>query len=124
MKFDDGSAFLELAKTLLNNTTSSSVNADAFYRTVTSRAYYAAFLSVRSYLLRKGIALSNKSDVHSDVQKEILNLNQRKVSVELKRLRGYRNKADYDISYNANSYDTEQDIIDSEKILSIVNNLP
>ncbi len=106
------SLYLVLAKELLDfNSLEQKLNSieniketenikEAYYRTIISRAYYAAFCMARNYLrdtLNKRI---DKVDVHRFVINEFKEQrklkNSQNISNTLLSLRDYRNKADYD----------------------------
>ena len=73
---------------------------EAYYRTVISRAYYAAFCTARNYLRDTLNIRINKVDSHAFVIiefKEQRKLkNSHNISNTLHSLRNYRNMADYD----------------------------
>ena len=98
--------YLDLAKELLVLTsleqelnTNENVK-EAYYRTVISRAYYAAFCTARNYLRDTLNIKISKVDAHAFVIiefKEQRKLkNSHNISNTLHSLRNYRNMADYD----------------------------
>jgi uncharacterized protein (UPF0332 family) len=97
------SHFLVVAEALYQDASSSSAN-EAIYRIVISRAYYAAFCTVRNYLRDKGELIpSDKADVHSEIiawLRDASDVERQKLGTALKRLRDDRNSADYDDELN------------------------
>ena|SRR2546423_11209069 len=94
----DWSNYLDLARELKRQGAVHS-SREAESRSSISRAYYAAFCKARNYLRdRKHLTLSEGAEVHTEVQKEFLRSNDRRlkeVGENLNRLRTYRNRADY-----------------------------
>jgi uncharacterized protein (UPF0332 family) len=98
----DWSNYLDLARELHRQGSTHS-SKEAELRSAISRAYYAAFCKSRNYLQeRRHVALSSGADVHKEVYERFSNSqdkNLRAIGVDLKRLRGFRNKADYDNTF-------------------------
>ena len=98
--------YLALAKELLVfHSTEQELNTndnikEAYYRTVISRAYYAAFCTARNYLRDTLNIRISKVDAHISVisefkeQRELKNSHN--ISNTLQSLRNHRNMADYD----------------------------
>jgi uncharacterized protein (UPF0332 family) len=101
------SLYLALAEELLvfkslqqDLNTNENIN-EAYYRTIISRAYYAAFCTARNYLSDTfDLKLNKKVDVHSFVISEFKDQRNLRyshnISNTLRSLRDYRNMADYD----------------------------
>ena len=71
---------------------------EAYWRSATSRSYYAVFGEIRYILEDKGYKF-RRTRVHSEVIRFLKSspfLIQRKTGLDLDRLRRERNKADYD----------------------------
>jgi uncharacterized protein (UPF0332 family) len=95
----DGSEFLALANELLPQCAGN----EAKQRCVIGRAYYAAFLRTRAYLEANGFEIE-RTRAHADVWNYMLNTRdrtKRSIGTDGKRLRDWRNSADYDIPYPA-----------------------
>jgi hypothetical protein len=93
----DGSEFLALAYELLQH----SGRNEAKLRCAIGRAYYAAFLRTRSYLQGQGFTIS-RDRPHQDVWDFIDSPRvpvRGAISQGGKRLRDWRNSADYDLIY-------------------------
>jgi uncharacterized protein (UPF0332 family) len=123
MSFDDGAAFLELAKSLFKTDKNSS-NIEAVYRTVISRAYFATFLCARAYLRRKNIQISSLGDAHEVVRTEMMIAGQEEISKSLNNLRKSRNKADYDANYSVLLNNVAFSTALAESVMTEINNLP
>jgi uncharacterized protein (UPF0332 family) len=97
MSFDN-SGFYKVAVDLIK-LAKNSANAEAFYRSAISRAYYAAFLKARYYLRTKGKAIprTKGTNPHQFVADEIAKISYEgwEISESLKTLREERNDADY-----------------------------
>jgi uncharacterized protein (UPF0332 family) len=95
--------FLVVAEALYQNASDAPSN-EAIYRIVISRAYYAAFCTVRNYLRDKGELIpSDKADVHSEIVawlRDSSDVERQRIGNSLKRLRDDRNSADYDDELN------------------------
>jgi uncharacterized protein (UPF0332 family) len=95
--------FLELAKELHNSASKDALLAEAKYRTVIGRAYYAAFNVAKQYLESQGISLPKNGKAHTKVrnhfddyrQSNPKNENFSTVVDNLNNLRTRRNVADY-----------------------------
>ncbi|MFM2313628.1 MAG: hypothetical protein RLZZ04_2904 [Cyanobacteriota bacterium] len=87
--------FLDLAKDLHHSTTEDSPLAEAKYRTVIGRAYYAVFNVAKEYLESQGIRLPRGSSAHEEVRNHFDNQNFSTVADNLDNLRKLRNHADY-----------------------------
>ncbi len=94
----DWSQYLNLAKELADQPTTAA-NQEAKLRTAISRAYYVAFILARNYLRdSEGYAIPKTGDAHRYVWEQYkLNPDSRQqlIANNLKRLKGYRNQADY-----------------------------
>jgi uncharacterized protein (UPF0332 family) len=95
--------FLDLAEDLLNsaNKDKDLSLAEAKYRTVIGRAYYAAFNVAKEYLESQGTSLSRNGGAHKKVREHFDNQNQQNesssiVADNLNNLRRSRNFADYE----------------------------
>jgi uncharacterized protein (UPF0332 family) len=93
----DWSEFLALAKVIAEDAEISSQ--EARLRTAISRAYYAAFISVRNYLRdQEGQATASSVEAHRLVSEQMrmsADPVRQSIADKLKRLRLYRNQADY-----------------------------
>ncbi len=103
MNFDDGTAFLALAKELVKQAVDP-LNQNAKLRSAISRAYFAAFLAVRYYLryIEGDRAIPRSADAHRYVKEKFANSNDKvrqDIAYGLESLREERNKADYNANY-------------------------
>jgi uncharacterized protein (UPF0332 family) len=96
--------FLDLAKDLHNSTAEDLSLAEAKYRTVIGRAYYAAFNVAKQYLESQGIPISKQGEAHQEVKKCLMQINGT-VAANLNNLRSARNTADY----KSNVYNKRRD---------------
>jgi uncharacterized protein (UPF0332 family) len=90
----DGTAFLEVAEILIAGET------EAEWRSAVSRAYYAAYHVGRTLLLECGFPVTG-ADSHGYVIRRLSNAQFPEVvdaGSALGHLRGYRNRADYDLN--------------------------
>ncbi len=94
----DWSQYLNLAKELVGQATTPA-NQEAKLRDAISRAYYAAFILARNHLRDKeGHAIPKTGDAHKYVAAQFdisPDRMREKVAKSLKKLRLYRNQADY-----------------------------
>ncbi len=94
MKFD-WNKFVSLCHSLAQE----NGDREALLRTAISRGYYGVFNLARTALQSQGHTFSSGADVHQEVI-QVLNASQdnarRKLGHDLRSLRTYRNKADYD----------------------------
>ena len=94
----DWNDYLTLAQELHQQSSSSNIK-EAKLRSAISRAYYAAFIQARNFLLNQGQLLPSDGQVHRLVAEQF-NLGQdlvwRDVGRKLRVLRLARNRADYD----------------------------
>jgi uncharacterized protein (UPF0332 family) len=92
----DWSEFLALAKVIADTEISSQ---EARLRTAISRAYYAAFISVRNYLRdQEGQVTTSSVEAHRLVSEQMrmsADPVRQSIADRLRRLRLYRNQADY-----------------------------
>lgn len=101
----DWTAFLTLAEELLEQSERSDVTAssqEAAWRTAISRAYYAAFLSARSDLRRRGVDIPAGGAAHRAVWDAFHTMQEsraRRVANDGRRLRARRAIADYENHY-------------------------
>ncbi len=95
------SEYLGLAQQLAGKAKISATQ-ESRLRSAISRSYYAAFIQARNYLRdEEGIVIPNKN-THQYVINQFNNsseLNRKKIAQQLKRLRDYRNQADYDDTF-------------------------
>ncbi len=94
----DGEAFLVLAEKLVAEWPDD----EAAQRAAISRAYYAAFLNARAYLDGLGPPVARDGSAHRAVWNRLANRKGRagkSISQDGKRLREWRQKADYEIPY-------------------------
>lgn len=114
----DWRLYIKLAGKLINFQGEKSL-AESYSRSAISRAYYGVFCSSRNFLSLRGIAVP-KRDVHRfviDRYKKSLDLNEKKIGIELDRLRRDRNDADYedrksiDKNYALRSYGRSKGIL-------------
>ncbi len=100
-----------------------SENEEAKYRTIVSRAYYAAFHSSSIYLLENyGIETNVKGEgSHDRVIRELMKLNvdpiAKKAAEKLKLLKNSRKYADYNIDEKRNKLHAETAIMQSKEII-------
>jgi uncharacterized protein (UPF0332 family) len=97
----------------------------AGYRSVTSRAYYAAFNVCSEILIKEGFPLPNAGSAHELIQRLLNNCGYpslQSISNDLKNLMFSRKRADYDCnSPKFNSVkSTQTDLKIAEKIISVV----
>jgi uncharacterized protein (UPF0332 family) len=103
----EGTAFLQLADWLTANagTNQLPVSAEAAYRSAVSRAYYGAFLTAMALLVRRQeYKPAGDASDHSAVMRAYQTHNshaRRQIGTWLDRLRGRRNRADYDLLLDA-----------------------
>jgi uncharacterized protein (UPF0332 family) len=96
--------FLTLAEKLHESAATDTLLAEAQYRTVIGRAYYAAFNVAKEYLKSQNISIPKEKNEHFEVRNEFgklfeksnTNKNFRIVNKTLNKLRQRRNNADYD----------------------------
>jgi uncharacterized protein (UPF0332 family) len=127
MNFEDGSAFLELAKELVKQATRLP-NQEAKLRTAISRAYYAAFLKARYHLRYKehDRNIPRNVDVHKYVREKFKasEIAERKeIAQGLENLREERNKADYDPNYRDLSRNSQLVLLSANNVISLLETL-
>lgn len=105
--------FLKLAEELNQSAMLDTSLAEAKYRTVIGRAYYAAFNFGKEYLKSRGIFISKAGGAHQEV-KECFRQIDRNVARKLHNLRQIRNSADYR-AHNKRIKNNKIIIIDWEK---------
>lgn len=96
----DWSEYLQLARELAGKTTTSS-SQEAKLRSAISRAYYAAFVKARNFLLQDGLTIP-RENAHQYVINQFRNSSEavrRDLGEKLQILRNFRNKADYNDTY-------------------------
>ena len=92
----DWREFLGLARALTGRT-GSGYSAEAADRTAVSRAYYAAFCWARNYAeLWMGFQRTGGAQDHRELRKHLKRRGKPQVASRLNRLRGWRNRCDYD----------------------------
>ncbi|MCY7274762.1 MAG: HEPN domain-containing protein [Phormidesmis sp. CAN_BIN44] len=125
MSFDWGQ-YLTLAEELSRKSTTPA-NLEARQRTAISRAYYAAFVSARNYLRDyKKLPIPQTGEAHRDVAQQFrLNAetSNRTIADNLRRLRLYRNQADYTDKFPGLTATTEIVLELSEEVISILESL-
>lgn len=101
---------------------------EAAHRTAISRAYYAAFLSVRDYCDNQDIVVQgNVARSHDNVIRamwEIPHHSKYDMADELKRLKKLREAADYDLKYSYAEQDSQKVVDDAEDLIEWVRLLP
>lgn len=106
----------------------SNPSTEAAHRSAISRAYYAAFLSVRAYCVDEDITVQgNVAHSHDNVIRamwEFPHHNKFHMAKELKRLKKLREDADYDLSYRHAERDSQKVVDDAEDFISWVEGLP
>lgn len=116
--------FLTFARTCERSTPST----EAAHRTAISRAYYAAFLSVRDYcdnekiVVQGNVARSHDNVIHA--MWEFPHHNRFDMANELKRLKKLREVADYDLEYKHAEQDSQKVVDDAEELIKWVQELP
>ncbi|QFS42769.1 HEPN domain-containing protein [Nostoc sphaeroides] len=122
----DWSQYLNLAKELTDQPTTPA-NQEAKLRDAISRSYYAAFILARNYLRdQEGISIPKISDAHRYVWEQFkLNPHPQRqlIANNLKRLRAYRNQADYVDKFPGLAGATIIALDLSEEVISILSNL-
>ena len=122
----DWRQYLTLAEELSRKSTTPA-NLEARQRTAISRAYYAAFVSARNYLRDyKKLPISQTGEAHRDVAQQFrLNAepNNQTIADNLRRLRLYRNQADYTDKFPGLIAITEISLELSQEVIFILENL-
>jgi uncharacterized protein (UPF0332 family) len=116
--------FLDLAKDLHNSAAEDLSLAEAKYRTVIGRAYYAVFNLAKEYLESQGIRLPRGSSAHEEVRNHFdnqQNENFSTVADNLNNLRRLRNSADY--VYKKKLNETIDWKIQSESAIEVANEI-
>ena len=118
------SDFLVVADVLTQDASDLPYN-EAFYRIAISRAYYAAFCTMRNFLRDKGELLpSDKGDVHNEIIDWLRKSNdseRKTMGNRLNQLRAARNSADYeDVFYGIPKTVAEQTIQSAKRIIKYV----
>lgn len=89
--------FLVIADSLHKSGKSAQLPAEAAYRCVISRAYYAAFCHARDYAaLHLGFVPTKKAIDHENLRKHLFKNGKGTISTKLDQLREWRNDSDYD----------------------------
>ncbi|HEY9876770.1 MAG TPA: HEPN domain-containing protein [Candidatus Obscuribacterales bacterium] len=122
----DWSQYLSLAKEMAGQATTPA-NQEAKLRDATSRAYYAAFILARNHLRDKeGHTIPTTGDAHKYVWKQF-DLSPdpvwQLVANDLKKLRMYRNQADYVDKFPGLAGITKTAIQLSEEVISNLSSL-
>ncbi|OCR02050.1 hypothetical protein BCD67_07700 [Oscillatoriales cyanobacterium USR001] len=122
----DWSEYLNVAKELAGIATTTPEQ-EAKLRAAISRAYYAVFILARNHLRdREGHSIPTTGDAHQYVAsqfKQSQDSNRRFVGDKLKRLRMYRNQADYVDFFPGLTSLTPRVIEISEQVILHLNNL-
>jgi uncharacterized protein (UPF0332 family) len=103
----------------LSDQAASSKHRDAKLRSSISRAYYATFHKSRQLLNHKwGISIPKGPNAHKQVQNEFKRRKQYGIQENLYRMRGYRNKADYDDEFADLEGTARENIWRAKQVLS------
>ena len=125
MSFDWGQ-YLTLAEELSRRSTTPA-NLEARQRTAISRAYYAAFVSARNYLRDyKKLPIPQTAEAHRDVAQHFRHnaeTSNQTIADNLRRLRLYRNQADYTDKFPGLTATTEIVLELSKEVISILESL-
>ncbi|NIT62022.1 MAG: hypothetical protein GWN00_39260 [Aliifodinibius sp.] len=118
--------YFELAEYMQTNA-DSFPDAEACYRSVISRAYYAVYCLARNFV--KNVDRQDfYSDDHQKVQNYLLQHQDRmrkRVGNQLKTLRQHRNKADYDDTLDEHPFNkASRALAQTRRILQNLNDLP
>lgn len=93
----DWKKYLELASYLKNTPGCSSFLKEAAFRSVVSRAYYAAFCHARNYaVIKYGFTKTKSRSDHSLIRQEFTNHGKKKIADKLEDLSVWREACDYD----------------------------
>jgi len=115
--------FLDLALKLYEQA-GNSKQRDAHLRTSISRAYYATYHQSRQHLKTKeGISVSKSLNAHKQVRSEFKRRKQYRIEENLYRMRGYRNNADYEDTFENLEETAQQKIILAKQVLSCLSRL-
>lgn len=117
----DWSEYLNLARELAQAMTD-----EAKMRSAISRAYYAAFIKARNFLQeREGLTIASENS-HQYLINQFKNSSdpaRTKLGERLKRLRVYRNQADYDNSFPRLAEKVQESLTLARRIISSLDNL-
>lgn len=118
MSFDWGH-YLALAEWLRDNASTIATRPEAVYRTIVSRAYYAAHHRARAYLLDKYDFAPNADRVHEGVIRELNGRGgqDRNLARSLDRLRELRVQADYWLSKPLTKQNSEFAILIAQRAI-------
>ena len=108
--------FLEISKKLRDNTALDEIGR---FRTSINRAYYAAFLIVRTRLELKGKSFKKEAQ-HKEVRDYLKDLNHDFLATELETLFSYRVDADYILKTEINKAICDKCILLSETVIESV----
>jgi uncharacterized protein (UPF0332 family) len=109
-----GEDFLVVAQSLASGTT------EAEWRTAVSRAYYAAFHVARRLLGDLGFQVPQGDQAHAYLWMRLGNCGEATISAagpQLNRLRGDRNRADYDLHHDISDVDADFSVLEARKFL-------
>ncbi len=109
--------FLSLAKKIKDD---GNMDEQGKFRTAIGRAYYAAFLTTREYLIRHKAKKFDKDHQHKDVLDVLDELDANILKNMLDRLRDNRVKADYYLNTILNKDLCENSIVLSEEIINSI----
>jgi uncharacterized protein (UPF0332 family) len=94
----DWKEFLELAR-VLQGSKGDSYSIEASDRSSVSRAYYAVFCSVRNYAEKQmDFRRTGKAEDHTRLVEHLRNTGRSQMANQLRRLRRWRNRCDYEDS--------------------------
>ncbi|MEC4986733.1 MAG: HEPN domain-containing protein [Oscillatoria sp. PMC 1068.18] len=99
---------------------------EAEMRSAISRAYYAAMIQSRNFLFERDKLLIPTQNTHQYVMNQYRNSsnkNRKKIGERLRRLRGYRNQADYDDTVKNLSNKTQEALTLARRIISGLDSL-
>lgn len=120
------SEYLNLARELAGKATAPA-NQEAKLRTAIGRAYYAAFIKARNHLRdREGLSIPKTGEAHRYVQQQFFvspDRTRQKIAENLRYLRSYLRKVDYDDIVPGLSGIVSIAISISEKVISDLSSL-
>ncbi len=112
--------FLDVAKSIKDN---DNLDEQGKFRTVIGRAYYAAFLTTREYLIRYKAKRFDKERQHQDVLDVLDELDETILKNMLDKLRDNRVKADYHLNTMLDKKFCENSIVLSEEIINSIDGI-
>ena len=121
----DWNTYLQLAEDLQKQANTSRIR-EALLRSSTSRAFYAAFCLARNYLNNKCGVDKKKlksQDYVIDLFKYSEDEAKKQIGMDLDRLQGYRNKADYENKVNKAEKLTKTSVLTAKDIIMTIDNL-